>query len=862
MALTQGYKTYQRGTRSQTQNMVFGNGMSFTEAPLAEGSSRLLINFDINIDTLTLKSRRGIQHIRSIDKVYDALDDSKEIPLDGCSVYAANKVMHDGIEYEQYIIGKPDKNEVTGDFLETGDAWVLTAKSNPSSMDRVFAFSLNALAGEKVYFKTPVTNGTSIHGMRITKMVQEALNLVGCFAFNGDFYYFTNQGQLKHTSWKTTNKEGVGFVYQNEVVDAYSPTASEAMGGLYNALRNAHMYEYTCSTAASYGFTPTGFLPYKVKASGESVLVLRPNVNEEYDYHLTYDTNNAEGEYYAVVMWTNGIDGIFNRVSRDEHTVYKADGNPFIFKGIKLPNNAGGSAAISVWLIPKNEELIGFSEGKSIFSAGGQILEEAYLQGMQVMQTCNFVSRADADATSNLALTKYDLSKCKTMIYWKNRIFCIGAGIIKDGNDSRVFESNIIFASEPNRPDWFAFPVDSDTFDEEIIAAQPMLDNLLIFTHRNLYKLTLSEDGLSWNRQHLQADLTLESWDLNLVQIVKNMVFFKSGNYYYMVVPKLTTTSGAGLSIAPISNPIKAFFEDFENNVIESLDDLYNYSLAQRYGARSRYYINLKLVHYNNYLDYEDVHNVYVFEATKYDRSKHDENGNDVGDTVIVHYDLIYNTNTRNWRVYVFEALGFLKPIFPNAVGSSTFGLISDASLLLYEYVDGTATDVLRTGGADKELLYPSVFPNWQTLDTGAMEQNSGIKKRYREYQVCVNNTKNRLLQFYSGFYLDRETRTEDILFEEIPVQPASGGQKVLMYDAHPVPYGSEDLASTERDALWTELGKWQLNVSQLPETNIFKVRIPTSGKGYLPRIKLYSYNSEEFELLSITTVYRTMYSR
>ena len=44
------------------------------------------------------------------------------------------------------------------------------------------------------------------------------------------------------------------------------------------------------------------------------------------------------------------------------------------------------------------------------------------------------------------------------------------------------------------------------------------------------------------------------------------MIYFKSGNYYYMLVPKAQSTTGE-LTLAPISTPITEFFNNFSVNV-------------------------------------------------------------------------------------------------------------------------------------------------------------------------------------------------------------------------------------------------------------------------------------------------------
>jgi hypothetical protein len=68
---------------------------------------------------------------------------------------------------------------------------------------------------------------------------------------------------------------------------------------------------------------------------------------------------------------------------------------------------------------------------------------------------------------------------------------------------------------------------------------------------------------------------------------------------------------------------------------------------------------------------------------------------------------------------------------------------------------------------------------------------------------------------------------------------------------------GATILAETEDDE-----SCWQLDVSAFPDVALWKVRIPVSGKGYTPRMRIVSYNELEYELLNFIWVFRTLNSR
>ena len=63
MALTQRYKQVRQQARVLTNESNYLNGMYFADTPLAEGYSRVLINYDIDSLSGKLKPREGLQSL-------------------------------------------------------------------------------------------------------------------------------------------------------------------------------------------------------------------------------------------------------------------------------------------------------------------------------------------------------------------------------------------------------------------------------------------------------------------------------------------------------------------------------------------------------------------------------------------------------------------------------------------------------------------------------------------------------------------------------------------------------------------------------------------------------------------------------
>lgn len=835
MGTQQAFKTYERGQRIQNTSISFKNGMSFTDAPLSEGFSRLLVNYDFGTEDTTLVPRNGLLTTGEGLCGYEGLglDLSEDM-----SILAGNKVVHNSIEYKQVIVGKISSS-ITYDIY-VGDAWVITCKGNTLKY-----YPLNDTTTKLYgcYFTKPKLTEASIHGIPLQESPYIKTH-VGTFAFNDEYYYFTSDGKLRHTYFNEAHER-----FETAVVTAYTPLQGETQNSLYNMLlKNPYSFECTISGSS---LQLTGF---QVIKKDTDTPVLYPKLAMSYDYKLyyTHPGNDTTG-YYMHMEYTNGTERVSHIVEGvDEHQLYIPSSVPFLFKNINFAQNK--YVSIDIYAVKASD---------AAWDSNNRLTLDALTKARRLPTTILFNDESSTNGTTNLEPINYDLSYARGMTYWKNRLFVFGA---KDNSTNKI-DNTVLFASDVNRPDWFPYTANADIFDEEIIYIQPMLDDLLVFTAQNLYSLTLSTDGLSWTKKHLQSNLNIKPWDLNLIQIVKNMVFFKSGNYYYMVVPKLTSASGQGLAIAPVTKSIESFLDNFLPNVKQIIDDVYNYSLYTRYRERAKTTFDIKLLHYYNHLDYEDIHNTYLFEVVKHTKVGYNSETNEYiyedSEPILLNFSLLYNTVSRTWRVYMSESERMVHPLFMNSTGCGTYASIvehnSKACLQFLEYSNTIFYDAYIKQNEDSRTR-ANIFKNWQYFDSGNMEQNSDMKKRFREYQFKINNSSKAALEFYSGFFIDKLTRTYEMQYNEEEIKDDDSDSDISTVIIDAIPKHTSDDSSNEIS--WTTLGKWKLGTSQFPNVNIWKIRIPTSGKGYLPRTVLISYNEHDFELLSHSTVYRQLYSR
>jgi hypothetical protein len=453
----------------------------------------------------------------------------------------------------------------------------------------------------------------------------------------------------------------------------------------------------------------------------------------------------------------------------------------------------------------------------------------------QVIVVSFTLNPADYNAAANAQQVNYDLHKCSGMTYWQNRLVCYG---FKE-------DATMLLMSDVNDPTYFPYPNSADIYDEPIVYVVPFLTKLLVFTSTRLYQVSLSSDGTSFYKTEIQRNLLIKDWDIHLTKVIKNMLFFKSGNYFYMIVPKTTSTTGE-LSLAPISRNMQPYFDDFLVNATNTLREAYGFTGT------------LTLVHYFNYLDYEDVHNVYSFKTNT---------------GKFINLGILYNTVTRSWRLYVYESQsvrvpytqdatqkGIMMELFNNSgkLAIQFFGY--DTQNFIDQYINNTTLKVTD-----------SVLKNYQYIDTGYRNHDSEIKKRYRELQFNINNIDLQKLSFYTGFIIDGEERREynkynvvhitdvnspdygTLVLERSLLNPSVTPSNTLLAESTELPTGLHE---------YNDYDHWLLDESIFPIVPLWKIRVPVSGKGYAPRIKLISCNECKFELLNFAWVYRTMNSR
>ena len=392
------------------------------------------------------------------------------------------------------------------------------------------------------------------------------------------------------------------------------------------------------------------------------------------------------------------------------------------------------------------------------------------------------------------------------------------------------------------------------------------------------------------------------------------MLYFKSGNYYYMMVPKARSTTGE-LTLAPITTPITSFFDNFSVNVQNIIEETYGYTGS------------LEMLTYYNFLDYEDIHNLYVYKVDDTDS--------------VLHFDILYNTVSRTWTIWIYEAIQPIFPVRHNSTETGLFamtglldtrahdaldspiprrfiqillwdkmsveeGYVPDMTKVLYDpdhssaaaageciiapgdmaYIRGESTVVIYDEYADirdttivllgaseyylgfntrdisnmlKELYmnisYYFKFQNFQFIDTGYRRDEYHAKKRYRELQLELSNLDKTNMNFGMEFVLDNSPRRLYYKYDVSQVIDELDPEYGVVY-VDSTPYFDVDLDDIDLT------NQWVIDQSLMPDVKLWKVRVSVSGKGSAPRLKLFSRNAKRFELLGVNWISRIMHMR
>lgn len=689
--MTTNYLNNMPMPRNMTTEFDFSLGMKYINSAIEDKYVKTLVNFDIKEMGAALAPRKGLRTFEVCIPKLNYIKPEATLYADKLvTIYAAKPCLEDGKHYKQVILGRKDKLWVA--TVDASEDMILQVGADIDITELQFSPDPLVQDGHPCTILSP--GPTTIHGIPLVNS-DLISSVVGTFGFGNSFFFF-DQSDPENKRVCYTEFEGGKYVIK--YVTPRELTAAEAPLRGYNMVSPTPYYFVNDIASANIPILQ-GIMPYDAEGK-DGKLLLKPKQNQlvafrcylaaatDTKYKILWESKqvgevgwiqrqrlvNVEltGEDTDIPLLTCSFvppeKDTLVRVQIFKRHVMAVDAehpiNPIPLVDIvdSPPTTADNGEK---YFNPKEGKLYTRVNGawdaqtaantetdidQYYFNEATANYYQCYYDGTlsmlmldeerydnvcdhQITVGFDFSPKIYGDKLTETDAT-YDVTSASGLVYWKSRL--VAYGMSED--------PTLLLLSDYEDPSYFPYPNNLLMFDEPIVAVVPYVDDIMVFTEGALYAVS-SMDGISWSTTKIQGNLWLTPWDRHLVQVTRNLLFFRSGMYYYMIVPRAASMTGE-LTLAPISTPIKELFDDFK----VAVDDMFNLTYGQPLGLQ-QVPTGAPLINYFNYLDFEDIHNIYVFQK--------DQDGENDS---YVHLDLLYNTVTRAWKTYIYEAPFCLSP--------------------------------------------------------------------------------------------------------------------------------------------------------------------------------------------------------
>lgn len=821
MGQSSNYKQYNRTTRILTEESGFAGGMLWTGNNIDETHLKAIVNCDYDDTTGYLKSRDPF------------------IPVDNINTFESN---------------------ITGINENDQRGYQLLCTHNICAFDSYDDTVLDA--GQLYIFTKAQTDET------LTRCAMNEDSIV-CIYNMYDTYYQCNLNILSGITLRNIIPANILLNYDNQLFGLGGYTDTEELSEenkevWLNVYRLVYDKEYDTYTFDQRAYTMTGEKDAYVKPRIDSVTLLEACVSgfnaARGKATFTYGSEEATdsddqrilgvyfkdeegndivspraGQIAKIFVPTSyikgdGINSYLSMYQAKESTKVSTTDLDDSWTHVNTDESADGMFEFS-FQFQKKKTVLGFTfhgKNKPTETAPSAYSDTAvdYLMPYTVVA---------GDQTSNLKLKSYDLTTADGSCIWRNRMCVWGV----EGNH------NSLLLSEVDNFYYYPVPNNVALFDTNVISCIPYKDSLLVFTANKIYRISENNDG-SFIQTVIQNDMPLDPKDSAQLTAIKNMVLFKSGPYFYMIVPKSQSLTDE-LSIAPIYKNIAGFLNTLDKSVKEVLQLLYpEYLFTSCTVSTSPTGV---------YSEQDTVHILYDVRANV---SFNQENGQSVSATQFFKLFLNYNTNLRAWTLYIEDTTN----------ASLEIASLTAARIMSFVRVHNDVLDekwnfdvVTQRNLTEKSSSFRLL------LDTGYRTLSTAVQKRFREVQLKIHNEDETITAFGTAFLVDgvwrrnysklQETILENNVVSLMPVMDLNTFVTEL---SMPVQTSGEIEKAPGSDAI--ELSDWTLDFSHFKREAPTTIRVPVSGKGFSPRFIFMAPNAAGLTINEINWVYRSMYGR
>lgn len=853
---TNAYNSHASRARTIVSENSFARGMRYTDNPLSEGYVKTLINYELSNEGATISPRLGYKQIEDGIATYnidETLQDFCVYLTDNLLVSTANE--QDAVLCRTILSGATDILDTTiQDIKYSLQLFNLTNANVSLAYKGRYITGVNCVAD---HLTTLGTNDQCYLAMQACSTAIHDLPIQITHSRNGIHAVMDSVAYVPLVRLYL-NEAGVQCMQRNiamlklkfndimntfdwwlDVVEPKDVTAVQAVNYGYNMLQ-PDPYVFANQEIESGAIVLDGILPYD--ANGK--LLTSARAGAEIFFRLVYRypaEDVSQNDKYAVRWTMQDLDSDSEPIIVHDYT-----------EDLDSPYNPGDVIELrTTQTTYKRFTLIASLYNVSQFTDGVEPKPSA-----TITLAYYYLTEDKSTSTLNINTVSYDLGTAQGMCTWQQRLVVWGVTGAK----------NILWVSEVNDPSWFPFPNNCEIFPDDIVACVRYKTHLLVFTRSALYQVTLKEDGLTYTTTCIQERLTMELEDVSSIIPVQNMIFFKNGNAYYMIVPVSTSVTGE-LQLAPISRPIDMLLTNFKTTLIDLLRSIVipeyiYYFVSNENGVhltneedRLLYLrmLNESAVIFDLYdwwclLENKTMRIYYKFRMT--DGAK------------VTYLDVIFNydTTTRAWTMSLLNSTRYRVTHYISSITTETIftqPVLSAENTVTLNLIQGAENSTLD----EYDIDYDQERWNraFQYLNTGYRDLATDIKKRFRQIQFRVSNPYSKSLKFHTAFTVDNELRTDTYSFETTEITDPDADD-----------YGSVyvDTILGEPNTAWgmQELREycteWELDMARFPDTHTAQVRCNVSGKGNLCSFELRSYNDERYEISSVAYVFRPMYAR
>ncbi len=760
----------------------------------------------------------------------------------------------EGVAYSFVTINEILQPHV-GDIVQW-DNYFYTIVAFEERADLMYSFleSITPTLAPDILYTTGLTDG--VHIIKDLPAFGVLPEQLGCTLLN-TFIGIGSEGLYKYNVVEDIPTDNIMLEHINPMV----PDAAFAVQYGYNMLCDDPYVFTNDGTGGAVEFQ--GLVPYKYRPQASSPF-------GDARFPLTVETNYKQGEAVLFQLYYKYDDSAAPTAADFKFEIRIGDADewkPITGGNVKYAPNEGALQHIGVLIqIPAERFQI------RVFYKEND--------PTQCFNIYSFSGGAEEDGATKIDTPNYDLKTAQGIFSWKRRVGLYG---VKGA-------PNLIFLSDIDNPTYFPYPNNIIEYDSPVLKVVNFLDDIMVFTTDGIYQTELGTDGNSYITKQTVGNIHLTMSDMYSIQTIKNMLFYKAGNRYYMLVPSTKYTTLNQLQVAPISAPINYLLDNFEIEFRKILHAMYgswenakmedgNISYLDTFVTTDTTRCELIPTVYSSFVDGDVVKLNYGFRL----------NGPAIHDVHII-YTLMYDTLHKVWLSDIVElgTLEVLNMYRKSILGTSQYILTNVMQMSNEdETIENTPELTVAILQEDVNTLkdysinsFVKHFPVRQFLDTGFRDINSAWKKRFREIQIKLTaNSRHYTLpenvlvqqtEAYKALYLNPKFKIDNDLRNDGDIYYLSRDEETSTYflsakefylvakgDAHLEHELDIDYYPGAEQDLFFKLDEESLTDAT---TNI--VRFKVTGKGRCPRIQLNVHTEVPYELHNVAWVFRNMNAR